>query len=131
MGSYLDRIVSLFVKKEKRERILALAANPKRRADLHDALLHDTRSLDRRTMLAIDEGVRDAKAVLPLLRAKPSARAYSISTIPELDDREVELGAALERAFGRERDTIVFCIETERAYYENHEGECFVLGPAR
>ena len=120
------RIIALFVKKEKRERLEFLAAKESRRADFIDALLHDTRSLDRSRMTAV--GAKETELdVVKRLRATAKARAHCISAITEIDDRELPLGDALRAAMGRERDTIVFCLDSSTAYYENHEGERFVL----
>ena len=42
---------------------------------------------------------------------------------------ELPLRDALQAAMRRAQDTLVFCLATERAYYENHEGERFVVAP--
>ena len=121
-------LIERFVAKDKRERIAFLAGKPARRDDLRDALLHDTRSLARATMTPI---AADIPAILAALRAKPAAMAYAISDILELDDRELPLGEALALAVGRSRDTMIACIATARAYYENHEGERYILADQR
>jgi hypothetical protein len=120
-----ERLVALFAKKEKRERLTFLAS--KRWSDFCDALLHDTRNLDPTKMTRI--ATTDRAAIVVQLRAKADSQAFCVSAIPEIDAQELPLAKALEACVGRERDTIVFVTATERAYYENHEGERFVLSP--
>jgi hypothetical protein len=131
MSPHIVHLVRLFVAKDKRERLLFLAAKPARWGDFCDAFLHDTRSLDKAVMTRVSARNEDLTALLAQLRATVSARAYCISSIADIDDRELPLGEALRAAVGRERDTLVFCLDSQRAYYENHEGEQFVLAALR
>jgi hypothetical protein len=132
---HLETIVRLFVRKEKRERILSLAGSAKRRADFRDALLHDARSLERDAMRPLTSDL-DATGVAKALAAiVKGTRAYVISDVldtkGELDDREEDLSTALALVVGKERDALVFVLapnaRTQAAYYENHEGERFLL----
>jgi len=116
------------VRKEKRERLLFLAAKAGRWSDFCEALLHDTRSLEPSVMKPLDAREADVEGVLQRLGAKAPTSAYAVSAIAEIDDRELPLGDALRAAIGRERDTLVLCIATGLAFYENHEGEQLVLG---
>ena len=127
MQLHEERIIALFVRKEKRERMLFLGARPARRSELVDALLHDTRSLDRLRLVALGATETEIAGIASRLRVALDAPAHCISHIDEIDGRELPLGDALRACVGRQRDTIVFCIAAERAYYENHEGERFVL----
>jgi hypothetical protein len=136
MNEHLETVVRLFVRKEKRERILSLASNTKRRADLRDALLHDTRSLARETMQPLARDL-DANGVAKALAAITNGkRAYCISDAIDakgelLDAREEDLATALALVVGRERDALVFVLapnaRKRAAYYENHEGERYLL----
>jgi hypothetical protein len=125
VSSHAERIVALFAKKEKRERLTFLASKADRWGDFCDALLHDTRSLDAAKMTRIS--TTDREEILAQLRAKADARAFCVSAIPDLDALELPVAKALEACVGRERDTLVFVVATERAYYENHEGDRYVL----
>ena len=130
VSPHVDLVVRLFVRKEKRGRILSLASSSKRRDDFRDALLHDTRSLAPETMKALGAEL-DAKGVFDALVAiTPGARAYCISNVIDargslLDDREEDLVTALSLVVGRERDALVFVLGADKsahaAYYENHE----------
>lgn len=64
MSPHVDDIVRLFVRKEKRERILALAAKASRQSDFRGALLHDTRSLNPRVMRRLPASGSIAEDVL-------------------------------------------------------------------
>jgi hypothetical protein len=122
-----SRVIELFAKKTKRERLLFLAEKVARRADFIDALLHDTRSLERALLAPLDGSQADVAVIVKKLRATAKTSAHCISALAELDGRELPLGEALAACVGRQQDTLVFAIETERAYYENHEGERGVL----
>jgi hypothetical protein len=127
MNPSVDAIVQLFVKKDKRERILSLAGKPKRRDDFRDDLLHDTRSLDPAVLAPLAAGA-SAESVVKALRAKGAGdRAYCISTLSEVDDLELSLAEAMKIVFDRDRDTLVFPIGSSVAYYENHDGDKYVL----
>jgi hypothetical protein len=127
MNPHDERVVALFGKKDKRERLLFLASSAARRSDFIDALLHDTRSLDRSQLTALEARDAEIAGVLLLLRGAATGPAYCISAMREIDGREVALAEALRTCVGRAQDTLVFCLANESAYYENHEGEQFVL----
>lgn len=128
MNQHLEDIVRLFVKKEKRERILALAGKPSRRMDLRDALLHDTRSLDPAVLTPLPGSRSDAPAIAALLRAAGAGeRAYCISPFEDGDDRELGLVAALELVADRFADALVYPIGARVAYYQSHEAERYLL----
>ncbi len=132
MNPSIETIVRLFVRKEKRERVLTLAGNPRRRSDLIDVLLHDTRSLDPTALSALPpSGVTVEAIVLALRPAGADDVAYCISDVFDADDREVALSEALKLVVGRARDTLVFVPTARAAYYENHEGEQYILRQAR
>ncbi len=124
---HLEAVVELFVAKDKRERIRFLAGKPSRRGDLRQALLHDTRSLDRATLTPIATADANPASVVRLMGAKPTAATYCISALDELDERDVALGDALTIAIGRQEDTLIYCPATRRAYLETHEGDRYLL----
>jgi hypothetical protein len=57
-------------------------------------------------------------------------RAYCVSTTED-DDLETDLAQALNRLVGREVDALVLAVGAGVAYYENHEGEQFLLHATR
>jgi hypothetical protein len=127
MSPHDERVVALFGKKDKRERLLFLASKAARRSDFIDALLHDTRSLDRSLLTVLEAKEAEVAGLLIRLRAAATAPAYCISAMGEIDGREVTLAEALRTCIGRAQDTLVFCLANESAYFENHEGEQFTL----
>ena len=135
MSSSVEIIVQLFVKKEKRDRLLTLAAKSSRRDDFRHDLLHDTRSLDPGVLLRLPEGASVDAVVQALRAAGAGDRAYSISEVLDADDREWRLVDALRAVVGKAQDSLIFVLGTRAAYYENHEGEQFILqnrsAPAR
>jgi hypothetical protein len=126
MNANIEVLVELFVKKDKRERMLALAA--KRRGDfLHD-LLHDRRSLDPGTLSPLPAGAVSVDAIAKALRtAGAGDRVYCISEVIDADDRELRLVDALVLVVGKSEDSLVFPVGSRVAYYENHEGEQCLL----
>jgi hypothetical protein len=128
MPDHLEAIVGLFVKKAKRDRIRELAAKPGRRADLRNDLLHDTRSLDPSVLVALPAHGTSADGVVKRLRAAGAGdRAYCITDVTDADDRELPLVDAVTAVLGRSVDSLVFPIGSRVAYYENHEGEQYLL----
>lgn len=128
MNAYVKILVPLFVKKEKRDRMLILAAKQQRRFDFRHDLLHDVRSLDPKTLTQLPVSGSSVSAIAKALRAAGAGeRAYCISAIFAVDDRELGLVEALTAVVGRSADSIVFAINSRTAYYENHEGEQYIL----
>src|SRR5690349_19727307 len=111
MNGNLEAIVQLFVRKEKRDRMINLAGKQSRRPDLRHDLLHDTRSLDPAVMTRLAEGLT-VDAIASALRAASSSgeRAYSISEVIDADDRESSVIDALRAVVGRAQDSLVFVI---------------------
>ena len=119
----MDALITLFVKKEKRERMRTLASLSARRADLCHDLLHDTRNLDPAVLTRLDRPT--AAAITRLMR--PVSRVYCISEVSEVDDQELPLGDALAAVMGRAQDTMLFGLGSSCAYVETHEGEQWLL----
>jgi len=131
MASAIDDIIKLFVVSERRERMHGFAANPKRRSDLIDGMLHDRRALDPRALTELPSTSTPATVRAMLTKPRGKGIAHVISDIAEVDGRDLPLDEALTAVMGRQRDTLVFALETQHAYYENHEGEQFLLKPTK
>lgn len=120
----------LFVKKEKRERILALASKASRRGDFRSDLLHDARSLDPGVLRRLAATSTVESIARDLRAAGARGLAFCISERDDVDGLELPLDDALGRVVGRESDSLVFALGSRAAYYENHEGERWLLvGP--
>src|SRR5438445_6070195 len=127
MSPHIETIVTLFAKKERRERLLFLASRADRWDQFRHDLLHDTRALDERALTPLPS-VIDGDALIARLRAKASDIAYCISDALALDDRELALAKAIGLAEAAE-DSLVFCVRSRCAFYKNHETERYVLAP--
>jgi hypothetical protein len=119
-------VVGLFVRRDKRERMLALLGNPSRRSDFCAALLHDRRSLDPTVLTPLAEHGLTVAHILEQVGA-PDDRAHCIGGDGLHDGESATLLELLTDDALRGRDLLVFDEVTRRAYYENHEGESFVL----
>jgi hypothetical protein len=128
MNAHVETLVQLFVKKEKRERMLALASKAQRRSDFRHDLLHDTRSLDPKALTQLPASGASVDTIMKALRAAGAGdRAYCISEVIDIDDHEMRIVDALRAVVGKSEDSIVFAIGSRAAYYENHEGEQYIL----
>jgi hypothetical protein len=127
MHASVDEIVRLFVKKERRDRLLTLAAKASRWGDFRHDLLHDTRSLDASVMHSLAGGLSIDAVAQALRAAGAGEQAYCVSELLDVDGREQRVLDALQAVVGRSQDSLVFVIGTRAAYHENHEGERFIL----
>jgi hypothetical protein len=128
-SKHIDALVRLFVLKEKQERLLSLGAKASRWPDFRHALLHDTRNLNPRTLTRIVFNDTDLDALIRrLMVSSPTTEiAYCVSDNYAIDDKEIKVTDALRASVGREQDTMVFCMTRRLAFYENHEGEQYLL----
>jgi len=126
VNANIEVLVQLFVRKDKRGRMLALA--PKRRADFRHALLNDLRSLDPAVVSPLPRSAASVDAVAKALRAAGAGeRAYCISDYIDEDDCELGLMDALVLMVGQANNSLVYPIGSRVAYYENHESEQYIL----
>ena len=116
MNEALERAITLFVRKEKQERMRALE---KRRGDLRDAMLHDRRALDPAVLQPCPNDPVAVVTAMQKLGAGKTAFVFAD------DDAVLPLAEAVSTVFGRQRDSLV--VSNEVAFYENHEGERFLL----
>jgi len=116
MNPALERAITLFVRKEKQDRMRALA---KRRDDLRDAMLHDRRALDPAVLQPCPPDATATAAAMKKLGASATAFVF------DDEDSELPLLDAVSSVFGRQRDVLV--VSNDVAFYENHEGEQFLL----
>ncbi|MDR2212531.1 MAG: hypothetical protein LBE21_02745 [Pseudomonadales bacterium] len=125
MTEDLDKFISTFVKRERRDRYLSLLANAKRRSDGLWDLLHDTRHLDMKKFTPILNAV-DPKAVVVdhFKRLGVKEAGYVLAARSELDGQRVALSVFLEQ--GGE-DAAIFFPSVNAGYYANHEGEHYLF----
>ena len=121
-------LIDAFVSPARRDRYLALLTSSKGRAKLRGKLAH-FRDLDRRYVFRIAASEHTVEAISDLLRSKGApATCYALSESVELDDRELELSAALEAVVGRGIGTFLSCIPGQLGYFEGEEsGDRYLL----
>lgn len=112
--------VSAFVVKERRERALADLASKNHRGAFFDRLRREHAALFDRTAL---EPVPPANSYPPdlflLLREQGAPKTcYVLSTVAELDGREVGLLEALERVVGSGQPSVLCCVPGTLALFE-------------
>lgn len=118
-----------FVEKNRQERYLTLASKPKRRRDFVWDLAHDGRHLDRSFMKRLVEEEKSLTAVAARLKSLGATDTCHVvaATNLETDGQEMNTADALAAVVGKFQDCLLFFPSAALAYYENHEGEQFVL----
>lgn len=125
----VQEFIRTFVAAERQDRYLTLASKPSRRSDFIFALAHDGRHLERKYMQqipAVDAVAAKVAALLKPLGAGPRCFVVAASH-GDFDNCAADIAPVLEALVGRSTDCIVFFPGAGLAYYENHEGECYVL----
>jgi hypothetical protein len=121
--------IRCFVEKDRQERYLALASKPKRRHDFIWDLAHDGRHLERGYMHRLRKEEATLVSVAALLRSLGAGDTCHVIAAAHLetDDREMSTAAALAAVVGKSGDSLLFFPSASLGYYENHEGEQFIL----
>lgn len=116
-----------FVQKERQKRYLALAESPKRYGDFVNDLLHDGRHLEHRKMRRLHKA--SLSIISQDLHALGAGKTcYVLAAGPfDATQQEMNTAAALLAVVGSARDCLLFFPEALLAYYENHEGEQYIL----
>src|SRR5688572_1812306 len=105
-----EALVSSFVAPQKRERLLELLANPKRRTKVTRSLAH-FKDLDPRWVVAVPPSQHDSIALERLLRSMGAGdTCHVVSESSALDGRRLPLRTALEEVIGRGMGTLVSCV---------------------
>ena len=106
--------VSSFIEKHRRERVLWLLSNPRRRSEYLNRLNHSS-DRDVRFMKQTD---LDPEDVIAFLKKKGSpSQCYIISDEPELDSKNLLLVEAVDRSFGCNWGTVICCIPDRLGFY--------------
>jgi hypothetical protein len=114
-----EELIRAFVVREKQERLLGFAANPRRRAKFTRTLYHFG-DFDRAYVVAIPPAAHGHDAIEKLLTQHGAAKTcYVISTNKQIDQQTISLGDVLETIVGRNKDgTILSCVTGRLGYYE-------------
>lgn len=120
--------VRAFVIPAKRERLLELLPNPKRRPSILGTL-HHFRDLDPRFANLIPPPKQFPEDVENLLlKLGAPSECYLLSDSKHLDARTMPLASALEEVVGAGGGTLLSCIPGRRGYFEGEgRGERWLL----
>jgi hypothetical protein len=126
-----EALIRGFVLRTRRQRVLALLRNAKRRRKALNTLYH-FRDLDPRYLVDIppsDQGVGSIAALLAQ-RGAPDT-CHIISTNQDLDGRALPLVEALEQIVGSGDGTLLSCVPGQLGYFEGEgPGDRFILARA-
>ncbi len=113
-----ESLVRAFVIPRKRERMLMLLANPKRRGTALNALYH-FRDLDDRFVVPIKPCDQTPELIAEALRRFGAPdNCWVISTDDSLDASEVPLDEALAAIVGNDQGNLISCVPGKLAYFE-------------
>ena len=113
-----EALIRSFIVKEKRQRIVDLLANPKRRKQVTSSLAH-FRDLDPRWMIPILANQQHPRDIERLLRARGAGdTCYAISEASALDGKTLSPGGALGVVVGYGMGTLLSCIPGVLAFFE-------------
>ena len=118
-----ESLINAFVRVEKRTRFIEFLGSPKRRPKFLANLYHFA-DLDLRYLVPIPLGEQNAKDIAALLkqRGAPSV-CHVISTSPELDGRDLDLGDVLEQIVGVGEGTLISCIPGRLGYFDGESAK--------
>ncbi len=121
--------IRCFVEKSRQSRYLALSANPKRRSEFIWALAHDGRHLEYTRMERLSGESASLTAVAERLKSLGASETCFVIAAAHLEPNNGEMSTfeALAAVVGKSEDTLLFFTQSSLAYYENHEGEQFIL----
>lgn len=113
-----ESVVKAFVVPRKRDRMLSLLANPKRRRTALNALYH-FRDLDDRFVLPLPPRHHTPEGIADALRSYGAPdRCWVISTDGSLDAREMLLDEALAAIVGYGEGNLISCVPGKLAFFE-------------
>jgi hypothetical protein len=116
-----EALIRGFVLAAKRQRLVDLLANPKRRRTATASLAH-FRDLDSRRAVPVRSNEHDAASVERALRARGAGdTCYVVSENQALDGRRMALAAALDEVVGRGLGTLISCVPGVLAYFESED----------
>ena len=127
-----QEIIRIYVAQNKKERLLYMAANPKRRVEikhqLHTSEIFDTKVL--REIKSSEQSAEKIYALMKKLGAEDSC--YVISNLSVIDSKEIKLKDGLDQVVGYTVETLLFCPKSKIGYFEGgHPKDRYILLPNR
>jgi hypothetical protein len=118
-----ESVVKAFVVPRKRDRMLSMLANPKRRRKALDALYH-FRDLDDRFVVCVPPGRQTPVGIAEALRSYGAPdHCWVISTDDSLDAREMLLDEVLAAVVGYGEGNLISCIAGKLGFFEGEGPE--------
>jgi hypothetical protein len=123
-----EELIRAFVLKERRERLIAGLADPRRRRQVLDSLDH-FRHLDTRYAQSVLSRTQTPQGIEGILKRKGAPdTCYVISANAKLDGKAMSLTTALEQVVGIGLGTFISCVPGVLGYFEGEEaGARYVL----
>jgi hypothetical protein len=116
-----EATIKAFIRHNRQERCLRFLSDPKRRRKFTAELAH-FKELDAKYALRIPPNQRKSASVLKLLVSMGAGtKVWVISESSELDGREMDLDGALKETIGYGMGTIISCIPSRLAYFEDED----------
>lgn len=118
-----ESLVKAFIVPRKRDRMLSLLANPKRRRTILDALYHFG-DLDDRFVVPVPPRHQTPGGIADALRrfGAPDS-CWAISTDASLDAPEMLLDEALTAIVGNSEGNLISCVPGKLAFFEGEGPE--------
>jgi len=124
-----EQTIRAFTLPQRRDRIVCLLGNPKRRDDITRELAH-FKWLDMRFAKKIAPNQQTPSAIAALLRSKGAGLTCTvISESSKMDGRELGLDEALREVVGYGMGTILSCIPGKLAYFEDEDERLLLERP--
>ena len=125
-----EALIRAFVIKAKRDRLVELLSNPKRRRKATATLAH-FHDLDPRFVVNLQSQEHNPESVARALRQRGAGdTCHVISDNSELDGKRMSLEHALEQVIGYGLGTLLSCVPGALAYFEGEERRCILSSRA-
>ena len=129
MNTHEELFVKNFIVPQKRERYISMLSSRKMRKKILENFYHFN-DLDERYLTVLAGSDQRASNIYNLLKSKKSPDVcYCISTVDEIDGKEIDLLDVLENKVGECYDgTVISCLAGKLAYYEGESaGARYIL----
>ena len=113
-----EALIAAFIVRERRERMVTLLRNPKRRAKATASLAH-FRDLDQRWVVPIPSEAQTPSAIEAALRRRGAGDlCHVISEDAAIDGKQLPLRSALDLVVGTGFGSLLSCVAGALAYFE-------------
>lgn len=130
MSTEEEQLIRAFIDIRKRDRLLGMLSNPKKRRKGTSEFAHFD-GLDERWVVQIPPAQQHPPEIEELLRSRGAGdTCYVVSDDSDLDGRRLPLSEALRDVVGFGMGTLISCIPGELAYFKarDHRIGAFLIG---